>query len=126
MMNGVRFFQRGANYLSDQFLSSMTTGRYRQDVERCGGQSEHGAPFAVVEKQAFTTSAIAANPGLPGFPMWLTMSNHSDLVRRANQQLKELIAQFHHHPSIGIWNFEASPARPILRRRLPQPGLPES
>jgi beta-mannosidase len=111
-LNGIRFYQRGANYLSDQFLSSMDERRYEQDVallREANLNTVH--PFAVVEKQVFYD--VCDRTGIlvyQDFPMWLTMDNSSDLVRRAQSQLKELIAQFHHHPSIAIWNFGSQPS----------------
>jgi beta-mannosidase len=111
-LNGIRFYQRGANYLSDQFLSSMDEARYLQDVELLREANLNTVhPFAVIEKQIFYN--LCDSIGIlvyQDFPMWLTMDNSSDLVRRAETQLKELIAQFHHHPSIGIWNFGSQPS----------------
>ncbi len=111
-LNGIRFFQRGANYLSDQYLSSMTIDRYRQDVELLREANLNTVhPFAVVEKQEFYEQCDRQGILVyQDFPMWLTMSNQSDLVRRANIQLEELIDQFGHHPSIGIWNFGSQPS----------------
>ena len=111
-LNGVRFYQRGANYLSDQFLSNMDRARYEQDIallREANLNTVH--PFAVVEKQVFYDLCDEAGILVyQDFPMWLTMDNGSDLVRRAEGQLKELIAQFHHHPSIAIWNFGSQPS----------------
>lgn len=111
-LNGLRLYQRGANYLSDQFLSSMTAPRYAQDAAllvEANLNTVH--PFAVVEKQEFYEACD--RHGLlvyQDFPMWLTMENSADLVRRAQVQLDELIRQFGHHPSIIIWNFGSQPS----------------
>ncbi len=111
-LNGVRFFQRGANYLSDQLLSTMTPERYEQDVKLLVGANLNTVhTFCVIEQSSFYDCCDAA--GLlvyQDFPMWLTMSDSSDLVRRATTQLEELIGQFGHHPSIGIWNFGSQPS----------------
>ena len=111
-LNGIRFYQRGANYLSDQYLSSMDNSRYAQDVELLRAANLNTVhPFAVIEKQQFYD--LCDRTGIlvyQDFPMWLTMDNSSDLVRRAKIQLEELIAQFHHHPSIAIWNFGSQPS----------------
>jgi beta-mannosidase len=90
----------------------MTPERYRQDaalLREANLNTVH--PFAVVEKQAFYDECDRA--GLlvyQDFPMWLTMQNSGDLARRATAQLRELIEQFGHHPSIGIWNFGSQPS----------------
>ena len=111
-LNGLPFYQRGANYLSDQFLSSMDMARYQRDIELLREANLNTVhPFAVIEKQVFYD--LCDRAGLlvyQDFPMWLTMDNTSDLVRRAGQQLRELIAQFSHHPCIGVWNFGSQPS----------------
>ena len=112
-LNNVRFFQRGANYLSDQFLSLMTPERYATDInllKEANLNTVH--PFCVVEKQEFYDQCDAA--GLlvyQDFPIWLMASNTSDFVRRAMAQAKEMIDQFGHHPSIGIWTYGSQPSR---------------
>jgi len=117
-LNGVRFFQRGANYLSDQLLSTMTAERYAQDVQLLREANLNTVhPFAVVEKQAFYD--LCDRHGLlvyQDFPMWLAMKDTGDLVRRATAQVEELIAQFGHHPSLGIWNFGSQPSEANFRK----------
>ncbi len=105
-LNGIRIFQRGANYLSDQFLSTMSQARYEQDIRLLREANLNTVhPFCIVEKQVFYD--LCDQHGLlvyQDFPMWLMMANTGDLVRRATQQLRALIEQFGHHPSICIWN----------------------
>ncbi len=111
-LNGVRLFQRGANYLSDQLLSTMTPERYQVDLDRLVEAHLNTVhPFAVVERQDFYDQCDRR--GLlvyQDFPMWLAMDNGGDLVRRATLQLRELIDQFGHHPSILVWNFGSQPS----------------
>ncbi len=108
----MRFFQRGANYLSDQFLSLMDRERYAKDInllKEANLNTVH--TFCVVEKQVFYDLCDAA--GLlvyQDFPIWLMADNSSDLVRRAIGQAQELIDQFGNHPSIGIWNYGSQPS----------------
>jgi len=105
-LNGLRIFQRGANYLSDQLLSTMTPERYERDVQllrQANLNTVH--PFCVVEKQSFYDACDRAGILVyQDFPMWLEMDTKSDLVRRATLQMHELVAQFGHHPSIFVWN----------------------
>jgi beta-mannosidase len=111
-LNGHRIFQRGANYLSDQLLSEMTLERYTKDVQLLREANLNTVhPFCVVEKQSFYD--LCDRYGIlvyQDFPMWLMMDNSSDLVRRATTQMEELILQFAHHPSIGIWNCGSQPS----------------
>jgi len=112
-LNNVRFFQRGANYLSDQFLSLMTPERYATDIKLLKEANLNTVhPFCVVEKQEFYDQCDSA--GLlvyQDFPIWLMASNTSNFVRRAMGQAKEMIRQFGHHPSIGIWTYGSQPSR---------------
>jgi beta-mannosidase len=114
----VRFFQRGANYLSEQLLSNMTPERYRVDVDLLREANLNTVhPFAVIERQAFYDACDAAGVLVyQDFPMWLAMRNDSDLVRRATAQLHELIEQFGHHPCIGVWNFGSQPSAANFRK----------
>jgi beta-mannosidase len=112
-LNGVRFFQRGANYLSDQLLSSMTRERYARDVELIKGANLNTAhPFCVVERQAFYDACdVAGILVYQDFPIWMMATTTSDFVRRALMQQTELIEQFGNHPCIGIWTYGSQPSR---------------
>ncbi|MEW5815142.1 MAG: sugar-binding domain-containing protein [Spirochaetota bacterium] len=106
-LNNVRFFQRGANYLSDQFLSQMTAEKYRYDVELLKNANLNTVhPFCVVEKQEFYDCCDSVGMLVyQDFPIWLMASNSNGFVRKALSQSEELIDQYGIHPSIGIWNF---------------------
>ncbi len=112
-LNGHRIFQRGANYLSDQFLSLSSAERYETDlrlVKEANLNTIH--PFCVVERQEFYD--ICDEIGLlvyQDFPLWMMASNESDLVRRALPQGRALIEQWGHHPSIAIWNLGSQPSQ---------------
>jgi beta-mannosidase len=111
-LNGFRIYQRGANYLSDQLLSTMTRERYEKDVDLLREANLNTVhPFCVIEKQTFYD--VCDEVGIlvyQDFPMWLEMDTTSDLVRRATQQMRELIVQFGHHPSIFVWNCGSQPS----------------
>jgi beta-mannosidase len=68
-------------------------------------------PFCVVERQEFYD--LCDEIGLlvyQDFPLWMMVSNDSDLVRRALPQARSLLRQWGHHPSIAIWNFGSQPS----------------
>ena len=117
-LNGVRLFQRGANYLSDQLLSTMSEDRYEADLQlfrEANLNTLHA--FAVVEKHSLYD--MCDRLGIlvyQDFPAWLAMDNSSDLVRRATLQLEELVTQFGHHPCIGVWNFGSQPSVANFRK----------
>jgi len=111
-LNNVRFFQRGANYLSDQLLSRMTHDRYKEDlalVREANLNTIH--PFCIIERQMFYDQCDEEGVLIyQDFPMWMTMSNESEFVRRAVAQATEMIDQFGCHPSIAIWNMGSQPS----------------
>ena len=112
-INGHPIFQRGANYLSDQFLSKMDKNRYDLDLSLAVEANLNTLhPFCVVEKQEFYDACDEKGVLVyQDFPMWLEMSNSSDLVRRALPQMDTLIRQFGHHPSIFVWNCGSQPSK---------------
>lgn len=112
-VNGHRVFQRGANYLSDQFLSRMDRDRYAADVALAREANLNTLhPFCVVEKQELYDECDRQGVLVyQDFPMWLMMSNDSDLVRRSVAAMGRLIDQFGHHPSIFVWNCGSQPSR---------------
>jgi beta-mannosidase len=105
-VNGVRVFQRGANYVCDQLRENATDERYRADVDLLVGANLNTVhPFCVVERQSFYDSCDEA--GLlvyQDFPAWMTVDDGSGTMRRALALHRELIAQLGHHPSIITWN----------------------
>lgn len=111
-VNGRRIFQRGANYLSDQFLSRMDRTRYERDVGLVRDANLNTLhPFCVVEKQELYDACDSY--GLLVYqdvPMWLAMDDSGDLVRRAVPQMRRLIEQFGHHASIFAWNCGSQPS----------------
>jgi beta-mannosidase len=112
-VNGHRIFQRGANYLSDQFLSRMGRERYATDVALAREANLNTLhPFCVVEKQEFYDECDRQGMLVyQDFPMWLMMSNASELVRRSVGMMERLVGQFGHHPSIFVWNCGSQPSK---------------
>ncbi len=112
LLNGVPLYQRGANYLSDLDLSSVTPDRYADDVamlRRANLNTVH--PFAVVEADAFYEACD--NAGLivyQDFPIWMMSDPSSDVVRAAVRVFDEIHARLRNHPSIAVWNFGSQPS----------------
>jgi beta-mannosidase len=110
-LNGRRIFWRGANYLSDQLLGTMTPARYREDVRLLKEANMNMVrPFCVVEHEDFYRACDAA--GLlvyQDFPMQWRMANSSDLVRRAVRQAEEMIALLGNHPSVFCYCYGSEP-----------------
>ncbi len=117
-LNGHRIFWRGANYLSDQLLGTMTPERYIQDVRLLKEANMNMVrPFCVVEHPAFYTACDAA--GLlvyQDFPMQWQMSNSSDLVRRATGQAEEMIAHLANHPSVFLYCYGSEPGEANFKK----------
>ena len=110
-LNGRRFFWRGANYLSDQLLGTMTPERYARDVRLLTEANTNMVrPFCVVERPAFYAACDAAGLLIyQDFPMQWRMSNDSALVRRATRQAEEMIALLANHPSVFCYCYGSEP-----------------
>jgi beta-mannosidase len=106
-LNGLPFYQRGANYLSELDLSSMSAERYHHDAELFRAANLNTVhPFCLVEGDALYSACNEL--GLlvyQDFPLWLMADTSSEMVRRAVVQFDEMITRLHRHPSIAIWNF---------------------
>ena len=106
-LNGLPFYQRGANYLSELDLSSMTPERYHHDAELFRAANLNTVhPFCLVEGDALYTACNEL--GLlvyQDFPLWLMADTSSDMVRRALVQFDDMLVRLHEHPAIAIWNF---------------------
>lgn len=117
-LNGRRLFWRGANYLSDQLLGTMTPERYAQDVRLLKEANMNMVrPFCAVEHPAFYAACDAA--GLlvyQDFPLQWRMSNDSDLVRRATRQAEEMIALLANHPSVFCYCYGSEPGEANFKK----------
>jgi beta-mannosidase len=110
-LNGRRLFWRGANYLSDQLLGTMTPERYRDDIRLLREANMNVVrPFCVVEHEEFYRACDAAGLLIyQDFPMQWRMSNSSDLVRRAVRQVEEMIALLANHPAVFLYCYGSEP-----------------
>ncbi|BCP56346.1 beta-mannosidase [Kaistia sp. 32K] len=111
-LNGVSFFQRGANYLSDLDLSSMTAARYERDAElfrQANLNTVH--PFCLMERDEFYR--VCDRSGLlvyQDFPIWTTGGITSDFARASVRQFDEMLDRLQANPSVAIWNFGSQPS----------------
>jgi beta-mannosidase len=91
----------------------MSAERYEEDIQLLRDANLNTVhPFCVVERHCFYD--LCDQTGMlvyQDFPMWLAMNNTSNLVRRATNQMRELVTQFGHHPSIFVWNCGSQPSR---------------
>ena len=117
-LNGRRIFWRGANYLSDQLLGTMTPERYAQDIRLLREANMNMVrPFCVVEHDAFYDGCDAA--GLlvyQDFPIQWRMANDSDLVRRAIRQVEEMTALLANHPSVFLYCYGSEPGEANFKK----------
>ncbi|MBS7702042.1 glycoside hydrolase family 2 protein [Chelatococcus asaccharovorans] len=111
-LNGVPLYQRGANYLSDLDLSSMTAERYKADLALMRGANLNTAhPFAVVERDEFYAACDAAGIIVyQDFPIWMMSDPGSEVVRGAIRQFDAMLDRLRNHPSLAIWNFGSQPS----------------
>lgn len=110
-LNGQRIFLRGTNYLSDQLLSTMTADRYTQDLDLMRKANLNTVrTFCVVERQEFYH--LCDEMGImvyQDFPIQWSMSDSSDLVRRATLAMQDMMHLLCNHPSVVIWCYGSEP-----------------
>lgn len=105
-VNGVRFFQRGADYVCDQLQHLATRQRYARDVALMREANLNTAhPFCNVERDEFY-DACDENGILvyQDFPAWMAVSDDSEVVRRALRVHAEIVDHLGGHPSVAVWN----------------------
>jgi beta-mannosidase len=111
-LNGVPLYQRGANYLSDIDMSSMTAERYARDLDLVRAANLNTVhTFCHVERSAFY--AGCDERGLivyQDFPAWLMVDTSSETVRRATAQVDDMVGLLRRHPSVAIWNLGSQPS----------------
>ena len=106
-LNGRSLYQRGANYLSDLDLSSMTLSRYKHDIKLMKSANLNTVhPFCHVERDTFYEACDAAGMLVyQDFPIWMMADTDSALVRQALHQFDEIRDRLDGRPCVGIWNF---------------------
>lgn len=111
-LNGVRVFQRGANYLSQHLPSRRSETGYLRDVQLAVDANLNTLhPFCAVESPAFYAACDAAGILVyQDVPMWMMMSNHADVVRRGLAQVDAMHRHLQHHPSCLVWNLGSQPS----------------
>ena len=106
-LNGVSLYQRGANYLSDVELSSMTPERYELDVRLMREANLNTVhPFAVVEAPALYDECDRQGMLVyQDIPLWLMVDTGSETVAAGLRTFDEMHARLGRHPSVAIWTF---------------------
>lgn len=110
-VNGKRIFLRGTNYIPSQWLSEMTTQRFRHDIDLMLKANINAVRVhAMVLPQRFYD--LANEAGLmvwQDFPLQWGYSDDAVFHAEAKRQLSRMIHQFGHHPSIIAWSMHNEP-----------------
>lgn len=104
-LNGKRFFARGTNYLSDQFLSQATPERYDKDLEMMlAANMNMVRVFAHMENDYFYSQCD--QKGLlvwQDLPFQWGYEPSAELVQRAASLAQRFVEKLYNHPSIFLW-----------------------
>ncbi|USD38077.1 glycoside hydrolase family 2 protein [Ferrimonas sp. SCSIO 43195] len=110
-VNGQPLFLRGTNYIAHQFLSQADDSLLLQDL-----QLMQQAHINVVRVHAHLLPQrfydLANRMGMlvwQDFPLQWGYQDSDAFHRDAQRQLAEMVAQFHHHPSIITWSAHNEP-----------------
>ncbi len=123
-VNGVRFFARGSNYLSDQFLSRMTRARYLADVQLArDAHMNMLRVFAMVERSEFYD--VCDELGVlvyQDYPLQWAGYVHTDEFSRACQrQAAELVHLLYNHPAVFMYAGHSEPGDVAVQREIDKP-----
>ena len=105
-LNGKRFFARGTNYLSDQFLSMVSEEIYHQDLELI--RSAHMnmiRVFAHVEREEFYD--ICDRLGImiyQDLPFQWGYQDEGLFIQRAQETTRKTVEQLYNHSSVIMWS----------------------
>jgi beta-mannosidase len=121
-LNGQRFFPRGSNYLSTQWLSQADEAWLRRDA---GLMRDANLNFirvyAHVEPAEFYEAADELGILVwQDFPLQWGYSDAPAFIDEAQRQMRAMIELLYNHPSIAVWNVhnESPWDTPALARRI--------
>ena len=123
-INGVRFFARGANYLSDQLPSRMTPARFRRDLKLAvDAHMNMLRPFANVEPPEFFDACDEMGLMVyQDFPMqWGGYATDGDFVRSCVRQAGEMVHLVKNHPCVFMYAGHSEPWKVEVREQLAVP-----
>ena len=123
-VNGVRFFARGSNYLSEQFPSRMTHQRYQTDVLLAKNANMNMLRvFANVERPEFYD--VCDELGVlvyQDYPLQWAGYVHTDEFSRACQrQAAELVHLLYNHPAVFMYSGHSEPGDVDVQREIDKP-----
>jgi len=124
LINGVRFFARGSNYLSDQFPSRMTRSRYLTDVRLAKDANMNMLRvFATVERPEFYD--VCDELGVliyQDYPLqWEGYSPSDEFSRACQRQAAELVHLVHNHPAVFMYGGHSEPWNAAVQREIDKP-----
>lgn len=104
-LNGKRFFARGTNYLSDQFLSLSTTERYDQDLQMMlDANMNMVRVFSHMENEYFYSQCDRL-----GILVWQDLpfqwgyDPSPQLIKKAKDLAERFVVRLANHPCIFLW-----------------------
>ncbi|MFQ5627227.1 MAG: sugar-binding domain-containing protein [bacterium] len=110
-INGKKFFLRGTNYISTQWLSEMTPGKYARDIEMMQRANINIVRVhAHIEAQAFYRLCDEAGMLVwQDFPLQWGYTDEAGFAKEAVRQAKDMVAMLYNHPAIVTWCLHNEP-----------------
>jgi beta-mannosidase len=110
-INGRRMFIRGTNYISSQWLSEMTPGRYASDIDLMQ-RANINAVRVHAHIEADNFYQLCDQKGLlvfQDFPLQWGYSDDSVFIQEARKQVRDMVHVLNNHPSIVDWSLHNEP-----------------
>jgi beta-mannosidase len=104
-LNGVRFFVRGTNVIPTLWLSEYDADMIARDIHLLRDAHVNGVRVCVhINREEFYTALDQAGIiAWQDFPLQWGYTEDPAFVVEAVRQIKDMVRQFGHHPSIAIW-----------------------
>lgn len=110
-INGKRLLIKGTNYIAHQWLSEMSRADFRQDIQlMLDAHANTVRVHAHVTAQDFYE--LSDEMGLmvwQDFPLQWGYQDSAEFQAEASAQVRDMVRQFGHHPSIVQWTLHNEP-----------------
>ncbi|WP_438448104.1 glycoside hydrolase family 2 protein [Gorillibacterium sp. sgz5001074] len=104
-VNGKRLFVRGTNVIPTLWLGHYRPESVKQDLELIKGAHMNGVRVCVhvTRKEWYEACDREGILIWQDFPLQWGYAENKQIVESAVRQIRDMIRQLHHHPSIGLW-----------------------
>lgn len=104
-VNNEKYFLRGTNYCSSQWMSEMGTGEYEKDIGLLKEMNANSIRVHahVEKKELYETCDEKGILVWQDFPLQWDYISSPSMLKKSKKMMKEMIEDNYNHPSIFLW-----------------------